>query len=140
MTWFKHTRTLFSLVLFLEFIVKLMLRCQCRLNKRQNDNMVIILLPDTFWCSCSNYRNSMSMKRIECFLLIFWSESVKLRHYMQISFCLIKSLFFVDIIKHFGTVDITRCWTHPGAYTLKMRPSFNQLLLFSFILFFQPFL
>ena len=64
--------------------------------------MVSTQLPDTFRCFCSNYRSSISTRRIECCLLTFWSGSIGLWPDMNISLCLNKTIyFFVDIIKYF---------------------------------------
>ena len=66
-------------------------------------DMVSTQLPDTFWCFCSNYCGSMSMKRIEYGLLTFWSESVGLWPDKYISQRLLKALcLFADITKYFG--------------------------------------
>ena len=69
--------------------------------------MVSTQLPDTFRCFYSNYRSSISTRRIPSCLLIFWSGRIGLWSEMNIYLCLNKTMcFFVDIKKYFEQATV----------------------------------
>ena len=85
------TSTIISYKLFLNLFLK-------------HFTMVSTQPPDTFRCFCSNYRSSISTRRMECCLLTFRSGRIGLWPDMNISLCLNKTIYFFVDIKKFENI------------------------------------